>query len=84
MNSELKYSTELNPDSAEASVSDFNWDEIFDGVDWFHWTGITPALGGELPNICLEACKAAKARGIKISCDLNYRKKYGLQKKQEK
>ena len=40
-----------------------------------HFTGITPALGGELPEICLEACKAAKALGIKISCDLNYRKK---------
>lgn len=60
---------------ALASKEDFNWDEIFDGADWFHWTGITPALGGELPQICLEACKAAKERGITISCDLNYRKK---------
>lgn len=60
---------------AMASKEDFNWDEIFDGADWFHWTGITPALGGELPQICLEACKAAKERGIIISCDLNYRKK---------
>lgn len=60
---------------ALASKEDFNWDEIFDGVDWFHWTGITPALGGELPQICLEACKAARKRGITISCDLNYRKK---------
>lgn len=58
-----------------ASASDFDWDTIFEGVDWFHWTGITPALGGELPEICLEACKAAKAKGVKISCDLNYRKK---------
>lgn len=60
---------------AQASASDFDWDTIFEGADWFHWTGITPALGGELPQICLEACKAAKAKGVKISCDLNYRKK---------
>ena len=58
-----------------ASATDFNWDEIFEGADWFHWTGITPALGGELPEICLEACKAAKSKGVKISCDLNFRKK---------
>ena len=60
---------------ALAEPSDFNWDAIFEGADWFHWTGITPALGGNLPQICLEACKAAKARGITISCDLNYRNK---------
>lgn len=58
-----------------ASREDFDWDTIFEGADWFHWTGITPALGGELPEICLEACKAAKAHGVKISCDLNFRKK---------
>lgn len=60
---------------AQASASDFDWDAIFEGVDWFHWTGITPALGGNLPEICLEACKAAKKHGVKISCDLNFRKK---------
>ena len=58
-----------------AEASDFDWDTIFEGADWFHWTGITPALGGNLPEICLEACKAAKAKSVKISCDLNYRKK---------
>ena len=58
-----------------ATKADFDWDAIFEGADWFHWTGITPALGGELPEICLEACKAAKAKGVKISCDLNFRKK---------
>ena len=58
-----------------ASPSDFNWDQIFADADWFHFTGITPALGPNLVQICLEACKAAKARGIKISCDLNYRGK---------
>ena len=58
-----------------ATASDFDWEKIFQGADWFHWTGITPALGGELPEICLEACKAAKKLGVKISCDLNFRKK---------
>lgn len=60
---------------AEAHASEFDWDRVFSGADWFHWTGITPALGGELPAICEEACIAAKKRGITISCDLNYRKK---------
>ena len=58
-----------------AQPADFNWDEIFEGVDWFHFTGITPALGANVVEICLEACKAAKAHGVKISCDLNYRGK---------
>lgn len=60
---------------ALAKPEEFDWDAIFMGADWFHWTGITPALGGELPRICMEACRAAKERGITISCDLNYRKK---------
>lgn len=59
----------------EASASDFNWDEIFDGAEWFHFTGITPALGANVVEICRDACKAAKERGVKISCDLNYRGK---------
>jgi 2-dehydro-3-deoxygluconokinase len=59
----------------EAKREDFNWDAIFEGADWFHFTGITPALGQDLVDICLDACKAAKARGVKISCDLNYRGK---------
>lgn len=59
----------------ESSPSDFDWDAIFEGVDWFHFTGITPALGPNLVTACEEACKAAKARGVKISCDLNYRGK---------
>ena len=58
-----------------ASRDDFDWDKIFDGADWFHFTGITPALGPNVVEICRDACKAAKARGIKISCDLNYRGK---------
>lgn len=60
---------------AKAQSAEFDWDAIFDGADWFHWTGITPALGGDLPEICLQACRAAKAHGVKISCDLNFRKK---------
>jgi 2-dehydro-3-deoxygluconokinase len=60
---------------AESSIEDFDWDAIFEGATWFHFTGITPALGGDNPAICLEACKKAKERGITISCDLNYRKK---------
>ena len=60
---------------AKATISDFDWDVIFDGADWFHFTGITPALGENVAGICLEACKKAKERGITVSCDLNYRKK---------
>lgn len=58
-----------------ADPSDFDWNAIFDGAEWFHFTGITPALGDNVAEICLEACKAAKARGVTISCDLNYRNK---------
>lgn len=53
---------------------EFDWNTIFLGADWFHFTGITPALGGDLPILCEEACRAAKARSIPVSCDLNYRK----------
>ena len=60
---------------ATASREDFNWKEVFDGVEWFHFTGITPALGDEVAVICLDACKAAKEAGITVSCDLNYRNK---------
>ncbi len=59
----------------EADPSDFDWDSIFDGAEWFHFTGITPALGENVTEICRQACKAAKAKGVKISCDLNYRGK---------
>ena len=60
---------------SEAKPSEFDWDTIFDGAEWFHFTGITPALGENCVQMCLDACKAAKARGVKISCDLNYRGK---------
>ncbi|NLI20586.1 MAG: sugar kinase [Clostridiales bacterium] len=54
---------------------DFDWNAILDGADWFHFTGITPALGGELPDICLDALTACREKGIATSCDLNYRGK---------
>lgn len=60
---------------SEATAAEFDWEQIFEDAGWFHFTGITPALGRELPAICLEACKAAKKKGIPISCDLNYRNK---------
>ena len=60
---------------AEAKSEDFDWAKIFEGVDWFHFTGITPALSDGCAQLCLEACKAAKAAGAQISCDLNFRKK---------
>lgn len=60
---------------ALASRKDFNWAKILKGAKWFHFTGITPALGGECPAICLDALKYCKAHGITVSCDLNYRAK---------
>lgn len=59
---------------ALAERSDFDWDAIFEDVEWFHFTGITPALGAAAAEICMDACKAASAKGITVSCDLNYRK----------
>ena len=66
---------------SEATAADFNWDEIFEGADWFHFTGITPALGDNVAEICLEAVKSAKKHGLKVSCDLNYRKKLWTREK---
>ncbi|MBQ1637262.1 MAG: sugar kinase [Bacteroidales bacterium] len=57
-----------------------DWKKVFAGADWFHWTGITPALSQGAADVCLEAIKAANALGLTVSCDLNYRKnlwKYG-------
>lgn len=58
-----------------ARRSDFDWERIFQDVDWFHWTGINPALSEEMSYIIEDACTVAKKMGIVISCDLNYRKK---------
>ena len=60
---------------ALAKRSDFNWPKILKGAKWFHFTGITPALGGELPAICMDALEYCKAHRITVSCDLNYRGK---------
>lgn len=57
-----------------------DWKKVFEGAQWFHWTGITPAISQGAADVCLEALKVAKEMGITVSCDLNYRKnlwKYG-------
>ena len=60
---------------ATAQKADFDWDKIFGGASWFHFTGITPALSDGVADICLQACKKAKEKNITVSCDLNFRKK---------
>jgi len=60
---------------AEAKPGDINWDKVFDGVSWFHITGITPAISLSSSELSLEAVKKAREKGITISCDLNFRKK---------
>lgn len=60
---------------SEALSNEFDWNDIFKDASWFHFTGITPALGDNLAEICMRACETAKEMGIPISCDLNYRKK---------
>ena len=57
-----------------------DWDQVLDGAEWFHWTGITPAISQGAADVCLEGIQAANAKGVTVSCDLNYRKnlwKYG-------
>lgn len=60
---------------AKALKSDFDWDKIFEGASWFHFTGITPALSDEVSDICEDALINAKRKGLVVSCDLNYRNK---------
>lgn len=60
---------------ALAKPEEFDWEAIFDGVDWFHFTGITPALGGNAAEATMQALQVAKKKGITVSCDLNFRKK---------
>ncbi len=65
---------------AEAKPGDIDWKAAFGGADWFHLTGITPAISQGAADLSLEAVKAAKELGVHVSCDLNYRKnlwKYG-------
>ncbi|MDR2885175.1 MAG: sugar kinase [Rikenellaceae bacterium] len=72
-------------DRAHSAIADIkpgmvNWDEVLKDAQWFHWTGITPALSQGAANACLEAIKAANRLGVTVSCDLNFRKnlwKYG-------
>jgi len=59
---------------SQASETDFDWPKIFEGAQWFHFTGITPALGDNIAQIVLNACKTAKEKGLRVSCDLNFRK----------
>lgn len=71
-------------DRAASAVSlmepdDVDWAAVFDGAQWFHWTGITPALGKKARSCVLAACRAARAAGTTVSCDLNYRKKLWTQ-----
>ena len=60
---------------AGVQVGDFDWDAIFEGASWFHFTGITPALGPNVAAVTKEALQVAKKNGLTVSCDLNYRKK---------
>ncbi|TNE71144.1 sugar kinase [bacterium] len=67
-------------DRSDAAVTslkhtDLDWDEVFKDATWFHWTGITAALGKTMQETLVAACKAAKRAGVTISADLNYRKK---------
>ena len=60
---------------AEADPSDFDWDAIMEGADWFHWSGITPAISDKAAELTKLACQAAKRHGVTVSCDLNFRAK---------
>ncbi len=76
-------------DRAHSSIStateaDFDFDKIFDGADWFHFTGITPAVSDAAAELTEAALKAAKAKGVKVSVDLNFRKKLWSSEKAQK
>lgn len=67
---------------AEIEPGMIDWEKVFEGVGWFHWTGITPAISQGAADVCLEAIQMAKQMGLTVSTDLNYRKKlwnYGKQ-----
>jgi 2-dehydro-3-deoxygluconokinase len=63
-----------NSSIALAKPGDIDWDKAFDGVDWFHITGITPAISENAMELSLDSVKKAKAKNITVSCDLNFRK----------
>lgn len=60
---------------AEATPDDFNFDAIMEGTQWFHWSGITPAISDQAAELSKQACEAAKRHGVTVSVDLNFRKK---------
>lgn len=65
---------------AEIRPGMIDWEKVLEGADWFHWTGITPAISQGAAEVCWQAVRAANRMGIPVSCDLNYRKnlwKYG-------
>ena len=72
-------------DRAHSSIAEIrpgmiNWDDVFRDAEWFHWTGISPAISKGAADVCQEGIKAARKKGITVSCDLNFRKnlwKYG-------
>ncbi len=64
-----------NSSFASLKTNSINWDKVFDGISWFHFSAICPALNQDAADVCLEAVKAASKRGITISIDLNYRAK---------
>lgn len=64
-----------NSSIAEASVEDFDFDKVFEGAKWFHWSGITPAISDKSAEVLKKACIAAKKHGVTVSVDLNFRKK---------
>lgn len=67
------YYDRKNSSFASLEVGTFDWDKILDGADWFHWTGITPALSESVAKECLRAIQIANKKGIVVSCDINYR-----------
>jgi 2-dehydro-3-deoxygluconokinase len=64
-----------NSSFATIQTEMIDWEQVFEGADWFHWTGITPAVSQEAANVCREAVKIARQMGITVSTDLNYRAK---------
>ncbi len=66
---------------ATAKIEDFDFDEIMEGADWFHWSGISPAISDEAAQLTLLACQAAKRKGVTVSVDLNFRKKLWTKEK---
>lgn len=69
-----------NSSISNISLNDIDWEKVFEGAEWFHFTGITPALGKNAQEVLNAACNSAKAKGIKISCDLNFRAKLWTEK----